>query len=815
MRYERLFAFVLAFSGIVLVAETNAAPWVGADFFPARHEVLLSSPVDYAQFADFDEDGNLDLAVARGRFHMFDDRFVGIARGNGDGSFESIDEIAQEDVTMHGIFVADVNGDTHADVLLSRSDPANPLRIFVGDGAGGLSFLLDQSLGALSNAGDIDVGDIDGDGLADVAAANNDSVAVFFGQGDGSFTDVAYFTYYLGRPHVEDIDGDGRDDLVLNRYGVDIAFGSEDRQLALVDVLDPPCNSFAIAGDLNADGIDDLIAFSGCGLDVVWIYPGLGGRSYGTSVDVPYCEGREGNFAGDPFATDVTGDGIDDLVTLCGLYPGASGQFPDAFEPHEIIGLVPGDIDGDDYVDIGGALDGRMHFLLSSGAGSLADADPIDAVNRLYQPVIVDVDDDGTLDVVGLDYYVDLEIDVVLGDCDRALDDVLTSPVPGTAWRPVPGDLNLDGSIDLLLRYSDSTGDDLVSAMGSGDGMFTPTPSGTMPPFTRIAALADIDEDDVLDVVGWNSQSLITLRGVGDGTFEFADTHPWNGYEAVVVEDMDLDGHPDVVGLASDIDVFVGAGDGTFEDPLTLGSVDSPASVVGAEIVDLNRDGRMDVVMLVETYVDRCMSVVLGQEGSLALGGEIRSCIDVEQLPWPASFRLAQIDPDTELDVVLKIEPGSIGVMEGDGGGSFSNLRLYGGWYAPGNPIEVADLDCDQRPDVILGGFPATILWGTGDPVVHVEPVSNTVPAAQLAVAPNPFNESVRFSLPVTVSGDVAVSIFDAAGARVHTFTETSARHPLTWDGRTRGGGSVAPGVYFVRIEVPGDAYTTRVVLVE
>ena len=64
-------------------------------------------------------------------------------------------------------------------------------------------------------------------------------------------------------------------------------------------------------------------------------------------------------------------------------------------------------------------------------------------------------------------------------------------------------------------------------------------------------------------------------------------------------------------------------------------------------------------------------------------------------------------------------------------------------------------------------------------------------------------------------AGPARVAVYDARGRLVRTLREGTVqpgRHTDRWDGRSDGGGPVAAGVYFLRIELEGFSDTRRVV---
>jgi hypothetical protein len=83
-----------------------------------------------------------------------------------------------------GLLLADVNGDGNLDVLFSSYfTPA--VYIYLGDGHGGLT--PKQSIPFLNGPSPFVVADVNGDGNPDLLQLNPDSIAVFFGSGNGTF----------------------------------------------------------------------------------------------------------------------------------------------------------------------------------------------------------------------------------------------------------------------------------------------------------------------------------------------------------------------------------------------------------------------------------------------------------------------------------------------------------------------------------------------------------------------------------------------------------------------------------------------------
>ena len=185
--------------------------------FHAQQSTKLATilPPAYMDFADFDNDGKLDIAVGDYTGKLL------VARADGTVLWSAPDSPYN---SVSGLSAADVNGDGNVDLTYTgrayHSDGDN-FFIRLGDGQGNFGepseHLTKQGLSIPSYA----MTDLDHDGIEDALVVMNtgSGVTVSFlrGKGDGSFRTPTKLTYVnaYGQVLVADLDGDGCSDLLV------------------------------------------------------------------------------------------------------------------------------------------------------------------------------------------------------------------------------------------------------------------------------------------------------------------------------------------------------------------------------------------------------------------------------------------------------------------------------------------------------------------------------------------------------------------------------------------------------------------------
>jgi FG-GAP-like repeat len=133
--------------------------------------------------ADFNNDGNLDIAVANSTGGTKNSGNVSVALGNGNGTFQAA-TTTTSGADPEGIVAADFNGDGQIDLAVSNVG-VNTVSVLPGNGTGGFGTPI--KTGGVISSKVMVVADFNGDGKPDLATGAGGGVYVLTGNGNGSF----------------------------------------------------------------------------------------------------------------------------------------------------------------------------------------------------------------------------------------------------------------------------------------------------------------------------------------------------------------------------------------------------------------------------------------------------------------------------------------------------------------------------------------------------------------------------------------------------------------------------------------------------
>jgi hypothetical protein len=276
-------------------------------FLPPVNYLAGVAPVSVVA-ADFNHDGNLDLAVASSYSSS-----ISILIGNGDGTFQPATQSPPVPTFESFVTVGDFNGDGNLDLV---SITTVQITVLLGNGDGTFQNAITTDPGFYVNC--IGLGDFNRDGKLDLATAGNFSVNILLGNGDGTFQ---YGASYPGEESpsaiaVADFSDNHKLDLaVANSEGGSISVllgnGNGTFQTAVDYPMEFP--SWVVAADVNGDGKVDLVATADYDYPHVSgaaVFPGDGNGSF----QPPAYYASSWPYTGPVAVGDFNGDRKPDLV---------------------------------------------------------------------------------------------------------------------------------------------------------------------------------------------------------------------------------------------------------------------------------------------------------------------------------------------------------------------------------------------------------------------------------------------------------------------------------------------------------------------
>jgi len=659
---------------------------------------------------DFDENGDLDLAVTS-------DRYLFLLRGNGDGTFGTEAHFPLGSDICRFATAGDFNEDGHRDVAVAIR---NPYRVAVllgnGDGTFQPFFHLPTAIGRPRA---IVAQDFDEDGHQDLAVASEayGELAVHLGRGDGGFhPETVMRDVPPGSTDMVtgDFNRDGHADLALSSTGgasAQVRLGGGDGTFGITESIVLTDSVFGLdSADFNRDGRLDLAAATVIGFgraDAVYALGGSGTGNFTREQElslyafVTYVEHA--------LAGDINGDGYPDLV----LSPGAIVLLNSATPTGSCA-----DTDADGYGAPGDS------SCPGGGATDCADTEPARSPGRLEICDGADNDCDLAIDE-GFDRDGD-GVRTCAGDCD----DGDAEAFPGAAEVCDGSDDDCDGRADEEPEATASCSDDgfpcsvetCEPALGCGadasacrgmDDVASLFPGQVLRDFDRpiATAAADFDEDGHQDLVVADLlvQEVAILRGDGGGGFSRRGTLRLPAYPyQVTPADLNADGHQDLLVRAEQVWVALGNGDGTFHPLAPYAAGYGSGEMIAA---DFDGDGVLDVATVNISHWD--VSVLPGH-GDGTLGPQAR--YPVGSLPY--DLAVGDLDRDGRLDLVTaNYGANSISILRGLGPGGFAPENRAAVGEGP-IALVVEDFDQDGNLDVAAANYTyaaISVLPGNGD----------------------------------------------------------------------------------------------------
>ncbi len=420
---------------------------------------------------DVDGDGHADVGVAIDDYAEVVGGFVGILKGNGDGTLQAAVETSVGQAPRSLSF-ADLDGDGALDAVVAADGFVTVLRGVSSTVFASRTAYIADGAADFGGAGALAVADFDGDGVPDVATGNQRlaTVGVLLGQGDGTLR-------------------------AANGFAVHTEFGVSD---------------FTV-GDLDGDAVSDLVVIG----DGLRLFPGLGRGSFGPpetllGTDANARGASVGDFDGDgrlDLAVSVSsfelGTGVaiylqksDGMLSDPTVYP-SSGAGPGR--------LVPADYDGNGSLDAvsltGNGSGTSLVFFPGDGHGALGGEVLTPVAGSPQDVTAADFNGDGKVDLAtieGVFQSINGVLRIFLSNGDGTFTDEADYDLDSLPYGVAAGNVAGGAAADVVV--AGGFGGSLLF-VGNGDGTLQAPAPLPVTDFSDTVAIADFDGDGLGDVV--------------------------------------------------------------------------------------------------------------------------------------------------------------------------------------------------------------------------------------------------------------------------------------------------------------------------
>jgi hypothetical protein len=796
------------------------------------------------------------------------DGTVSVLQGNGDGTFQSPVNLPVFTTasSTRSVAVGDLLGNGVQDIVVANF---NTVQVLLGNGDG--TFQAPQT--ALTNSvglGDLTLGDFLGNGRQDILTVENGKLTVLLSNGDGTFQapiDTPLSGVPFNNPNVPQIAvGDFAHDGHLGLAVVDtqvvgtsshdfisVLRGNGDGTFSPESTVDVGVSGLR-AADLTGSGNLDLIGVTRdfeFSPDHLIVLRGNGDGTFQAPVSLSY-----GNFPSNSLLSfavgDFTGHGRADILTL------NQGQVDGfAIAPNYDVWVNNGD---GTFHNRGATPFGGINYFLA--AGDFHGTGKLDFLTTSNDGVTVfQGNGDGSFVLAPSFAAGFVPVAVAAGDftgSGRAQDVVVAAPGGGLSVllgngdgsfrSPVSlfgaasedsfaglavGDFLGNGKEDIAVAITDvyTETSSVLIFLGNGNGTFQQTPltltTGFFGSGPHVLVASDLNGDGRTDLIVSASPGVSVFLSNGDGTFQAPENFTIGSVSDLAVADLRGNGTLDLivatspVGGQGAVDVLLGNGDGTFQNPVTAFTGAGGKLAVG----DFLGNGLQDVI----TYTRNGTLNLLPGNGDGTFGSPITTTtglgldtVAVGDFVGNGHLGLAfTATTDRGATVLPASGDGGVIVLQGNGDGTFQFAGEFlagldqnrSSTFLSNRGLVAGDFNGDGLLDLITTDYGAggdshgtiTVLLNQGGQMTAAPPTVDSIVVNDGSVQRSEVTSlTVTFSTQVALTpGALEVQRQDGSDVGINVATTVVGGHTVavvTFTGPDIVDGSLPDGTYTLTV---------------
>ncbi|MEQ9423810.1 MAG: FG-GAP-like repeat-containing protein, partial [Cyclobacteriaceae bacterium] len=570
-------------------------------FDPSNNYQVEGGPAGIS-LQDFNNDNKWDLVCANAFSAS-----ISILFGNGDGSFSSATNYSVG-LTPFDVKVLKVNSDEYWDLVVSNSS-ANSLSILLGNSDGTFNSAAFYEVGNSPN--DMSLFDLDGNEYLDLAVPllSDNQVKIIKNDGSGNF--VQHSTYDVGvKPgsvFSEDFNNDDLPDLLVTHLEstfISILLNNGEGEFVKTDINTEQKSRHANFTQLNDDENIDFILTTSNGLSNhrIEFYFGDGEGDFTWQFNLE---------SGSPLSTQLgnfDGDDMLDLILVnnnendISFHKGLSNN---NFKTTPVFGgetfnsndLISEDFNLDGFADLVISHSTGLGVSYGDGNGNFSDVTNYDVNGRKTDIGLLNGDE--FVDIALANQGADA-VTILLGSSSGEFNNIVNYPVGDGPWDVAIGKINQDDFNDIVTANLSS--DDVTVYYGTSEGTFANKIDFDVGDQPIAVSLGDLNGDNRLDIVTANlgSNSISILYADTDGSFEEKiDLGVGVKPNDIQIYNFNDDSFQDIIVTHSNSDfisILYGNLDGDFDASNTLIG-DGQSDL---HIADLNNDGFNDLTLLSE-----------------------------------------------------------------------------------------------------------------------------------------------------------------------------------------------------------------------